>query len=90
MTKLSDFKGEITPCHCTNKDPRQPMDCKHCLCRGYLAQCLACNGKGQITVPVAGAQSGDMRSTCHLCGGSGSFPSNAPVAQPADPEPAIA
>jgi hypothetical protein len=90
MTRLSDFKGAIKKCHCTNSDPQQPMDCKHCLCRGYLAQCLGCQGQGQIRVPVAGAHSGDMASTCHLCGGSGTFPSNAPVPEPALAEPAIA
>lgn len=77
--RLLDFHGKITKCSCTNSDPKQPMDCRNCQCRGYVAECLGCGGKGQITVPVAGAQSGDMKSTCSLCGGIGHFPSNAPA-----------
>lgn len=79
MPDLKSFHGAVTKCYCTNPDPQQPMDCKNCMCRGYVAECLGCNGKGQISVPVAGAQSGNMNSTCHLCGGTGHFPANAPA-----------
>lgn len=78
MTNLKSFHGEISPCFCTNKDG-DPMDCNNCRCRGYVAKCLACDGKGQTSVPVAGAQSGNMAATCNLCGGIGHFPSNAPA-----------
>lgn len=81
MPDLKSFHGKITRCFCTN--PADPMDCKNCMCRGYVAECLACGGKGQIRVPVAGAQSGDMSSTCHLCSGTGHFPSNAPAVEEA-------
>lgn len=77
MASLKDFHGAIERCFCTN--PAEPMDCKNCLCRGYVAKCLACDGKGQTRVPVAGTNTGDMASTCNSCGGCGTFPANAPV-----------
>lgn len=73
MPRLSDFHGTVAKCHCTNHDPEQPMDCHHCFSRGYVAECKACGGKGQTSVPVAGAQSGEMKSTCDKCGGTGHF-----------------
>lgn len=54
------------------------MPCERCKCRGYVAQCLACLGKGQTEVPVAGG-SGLMKSTCSTCGGGGTFPINKPA-----------
>lgn len=83
MAKLSDFHGAVSKCFCTNSDPNQPMDCKACFCRGWVAACLACNGSGQTRVPVAGTNTGDMASTCSKCGGTGTFPANAPAVAPA-------
>jgi DnaJ-class molecular chaperone len=54
------------------------MDCKACFSRGFVATCKACEGNGQITIPVAGTNSGDMKSTCDKCGGTGTFPANKP------------
>lgn len=69
---LKEFQGVITKCNvCTN--PEKAIYCKNCFCRGFVAICLACSGTGQITVPVAGAASGDMKSTCDKCGGTGHY-----------------
>jgi hypothetical protein len=73
--KLSDYHGAVSRCdRCTNWDPTQPMSCSKCFCRGYVAACLACEGKGQVEEPVAGAAKGTMKSTCNTCGGKRSFP----------------
>ncbi len=76
---ISDFYGKKSRCHCTNDDPSTPMPCERCYCRGYTAECLSCKGAGQTVVPVAGG-SGEMKSTCSICGGKGRFG----VPKPAD------
>lgn len=85
--KLSDYRGKVSKCHCTNSDPETPMPCNACFCRGYTAECLACKGSGQNIVPVAGG-SGEMKSTCSVCGGKGKFGVNKPtdwdITHPAD------
>jgi hypothetical protein len=75
---IKDFHGAVTKCGaCSNADPETPMPCPICFCRGYVAQCLACKGEGQTIVPVAGG-SGEMKSTCSVCGGKGRFGVNKP------------
>lgn len=69
---ISDNYGVVDKCSsCTNPDV--PEHCVICMCRGFVAVCLNCSGKGQTTVPVAGASSGTMSSTCPACGGTGRF-----------------
>ena len=75
---ISDYKGKVSKCFCTNADPATPMPCERCFCRGYVAECLACLGKGQTDVPVAGG-SGMMKHTCLMCGGKGTFSINKPL-----------
>ena len=78
---ISQYHGPISKCPiCTNADPAKPMDCKNCFSRGFVAQCLLCGGKGQVTIPVAGVEVGTMNSTCSACGGRGVFG----VKRPAD------
>jgi hypothetical protein len=77
--KLSDYFGAVQKCpQCTNSNPETPMNCVRCFCRGFLAQCLRCQGKKQIEEPVAGAATGTMKSTCGICGGKGEFAVNKP------------
>jgi hypothetical protein len=82
---LKDFHGVVSKCHCTN--PALSMSCKNCFSRGFVAVCLQCSGTGQIKVPVAGAASGDMRSTCDKCGGIGHFGVPKPATWDADHAP---
>ncbi len=78
--KLSDFKGKVSQCNvCTNHDPAKPMPCNRCFCRGYVAECLNCQGVGQIEEPVAGAMKGNMKVTCPVCGGKKVFPTTKPA-----------
>lgn len=93
---LKDFHGIVSKCHCTN--PATPMNCKTCFARGFTAICLQCSGKGQVTVPVAGAATGEMKSTCDKCGGMGAFgvpkPANwdaehAPKVEASVPDPVV-
>jgi hypothetical protein len=76
--KISDYHGKISQCFCTNSDPDKPMSCPRCFCRGFVAECLACQGTGQIEEPVAGAMKGTMKSTCGICGGKKVFAVNKP------------
>lgn len=75
---LKDFHGKISKCFCTNSDPSTPMACQRCFARGYVAECLSCQGTGQVEEPVAGAGKGTMRSTCGVCGGKKVFGVNKP------------
>jgi len=75
---IKDYHGAVKKCHCSNSDPETPMTCNVCFCRGYTAECLACKGKGQTVVPVAGG-SGEMLSTCSACGGKGFYGVNKPT-----------
>lgn len=85
---LKDFHGVVSKCHCTN--PAIPDNCKNCFSRGFTAVCLQCSGTGQVKVPVAGAASGDMKSTCDKCGGMGHFgvpkPANGDAEHPVQDE----
>lgn len=70
MLKITDFRGKVSKCSCTNSNPATPMSCNRCFSRGFLAECLRCMASGQIEEPVAGGN-GTMKSTCAVCGGSG-------------------
>lgn len=78
MKAISDNYGVISRCHCTNPD--LPEHCRNCMCRGFVAACLACSATGQTTEPVAGVNTGTMKATCPACGGTGKFA----VKKPAD------
>jgi DnaJ-class molecular chaperone len=76
--KISDFHGKVSTCFCTNHLQNQPMGCDRCYCRGYVAECLGCNGTGQKTESVAGGN-GVMQTTCPACGGKKVFGVNKPA-----------
>lgn len=67
---LDEFRGDIKPCTC---DPQGDLACMMCRGRNFVAQCLGCNGKGQTEENMAGGP-GTMKSTCNICGGSGTLP----------------
>lgn len=74
---IKEFHGKVSKCRlCTNSE-EAPVECDHCKCRGYVAECMNCSGAGMVTVPMAGGP-GNMSSTCHACGGTGSFGVNKP------------
>lgn len=77
MTKMSDYYGEVSVCRNCKNAEGIAEDCKHCFSRGYLAQCMNCNGTGQFEAPMAGGP-GTMKSTCAPCGGTGHFGVNKP------------
>ena len=54
------------------------MDCRKCFSRGFVAECLQCNGTGQIEESVVGGAKGMMKSTCPGCGGTKCFGVNKP------------
>lgn len=75
---IKDFHGPISKCDiCTN--PETPMECRKCLCRGFVASCMNCGGVGQKREKVAGASAGHMSATCSICGGCGTLPVNKPA-----------
>jgi DnaJ-class molecular chaperone len=43
-----------------------------------VAQCMACEGKGQVVQKMAGGP-GTMSATCSMCGGVGKFGVNKPA-----------
>jgi hypothetical protein len=78
--KIQDLHGKVEKCNrCTNADPAKPMSCSLCYCRGYVAECLQCSGKGMIEEPVVGGAKGTMTATCPSCGGARCFGVNKPA-----------
>lgn len=75
---ISRFHGAVSKCTICSNAEGVPMHCNQCKSRGYIAVCTNCNGEGHTTVPVAGAASGDMTSTCPACGGLRCFGVNKP------------
>ena len=80
---ISKYHGVVKECTCgTTKYPERQSErsCRLCFGRGFVAECLACEGKGQVTVPVnnGNASLGMMGSTCIPCGGNGLFGVNRP------------
>lgn len=77
---ISDYHGEVSICGCgiyEHPEKQGEKACKFCFGRGFVAQCLNCDGKGQIEEKMAGGP-GKMKSTCLACGGVGSFGVNKP------------
>jgi hypothetical protein len=78
--KMSDLYGAVSKCNrCSNSNPATPMPCTLCFCRGFVAECLHCSGKGMITEPVVGGANGTMSVTCPSCGGARCFAVNKPA-----------
>lgn len=85
MANISRFHGQVRKCSCGLADqPAQQnlQACRICFGRGFVAECLGCDGKGQCIASVNGSDPtlGTMKSTCNACGGVGSFA----VPKPAD------
>lgn len=77
---ISKYHGEVSKCNCGLADHPENIGeraCKFCFGRGFVAQCTACNGVGQIDQKMAGGP-GMMKSTCIPCGGVGFFGVNRP------------
>lgn len=81
MASISQYHGEVSECSCgiyRSPEKQGQRACTHCFGRGFVAQCKACNGKGQVEQDMAGGP-GKMSSTCIPCGGTGSFGVNKPA-----------
>ena len=91
---ISDYHGLVRECDCglySHPERQGERACRVCFGRGFVAECLACNGKGKTGVPVNGSDPslGTMASTCSKCGGGGAFGVNKPADwQDLVPEPA--
>jgi hypothetical protein len=79
---MSAYYGPVSECKvCTasrNAADIPERTCYNCFGRGFVAQCMLCDGKGYTSQPVAGAQSGSMNATCNGCGGRGCYGVNKP------------
>ena len=74
------YHGEVSKCSCgivDHPEKAQERACGFCFNRGFVASCLACEGKGQVTQKMAGGP-GTMSATCIACGGAGMFGVNKP------------
>ena len=73
------YHGEVKKCTCGIADNpgSSERSCSFCFNRGFVASCLACEGKGQVTQKMAGGP-GTMSATCIACGGIGMFGVNKP------------
>ena len=79
---ISRFHGRVTKCDCglaDNPSRDSLRVCAFCFGRAFVAECLHCDGKGQIEEKVAGSAAGTMKSTCNACGGIGKFAVNRPA-----------
>ena len=77
---LSQYKGPVSRCNQCNVEQRMSgRSCTRCLDRGFVAKCLACDGKGLRTMGSVwdGGQS-QYTSPCGICGGKGVFPASKP------------
>jgi len=76
---VSQYHGAVHVCPMCKISEGVITNCDHCKGRGFVADCTNCNATGQTTVPVAGAASGTMSSTCAPCAGKGVFGVNRPA-----------
>ena len=77
---ISRFHGQVTKCDCGIYDHPEKQGeraCQFCFGRGFVAECTACEGKGQTTEKMAGGP-GTHSATCNRCGGIGKFGVNKP------------
>lgn len=78
---ISKYHGRVTKCHCgiaDHPEGNSERACKQCFGRGFLAECRACDGKGQTLQAMAGGP-GTHTATCNCCGGIGTFGVNRPA-----------
>ena len=78
---VAKYRGPVTKCpHCSNATLPGPLQtfCKFCFTRGYIAQCLKCDGSGMISAKDPWGSNSDQGSTCDICGGAGCLPSPKP------------
>jgi hypothetical protein len=78
---ISRFHGKVSPCECglyVHPERQSERSCRICFGRAFVAECTACEGKGQVTEAMAGGP-GTMKATCSSCGGAGSFGVNKPA-----------
>lgn len=79
---VARYRGPVRKCEfCKNADLPLPLrtPCKFCLTRGYVAQCLNCDGTGSKVLPAVwdGGVS-EHGATCEICGGIGVLPAMKP------------
>jgi hypothetical protein len=93
---ISKYHGAVSECTCgiyRHPEKQGERACKQCFSRGFVAQCTACEGHGQVTEAMAGGP-GTMKATCSACGGGGLFGVNKPEdwadEVKAEPETAVA
>ena len=78
---ISRYHGRVSKCDCGLYDhPERQSDrsCKVCFGRAFVAECTACEGKGQTMEKMAGGP-GMHTATCNRCGGIGRFGVNKPA-----------
>jgi hypothetical protein len=99
MANISQYHGKISECSCgihRHPEKQSERSCRFCFGRGFVAECTACEGKGQLTTCVNGTdvKLGTMKATCNCCGGVGLFGVNKPAdwadEVKAEPETAVA
>lgn len=81
---ISKYHGVVSLCDCgiyQHPERQGERACRFCFGRGFVADCLGCDGKGRNEVPVNGKDPklGMMSSTCNFCGGVGKFAVNKPA-----------
>jgi hypothetical protein len=78
---ISKYHGEISECSCgLYRFPEKQTEraCRVCMGRGFVASCLACDGKGMLLQKMAGGP-GTHTATCSMCGGTACFGVNKPA-----------
>jgi len=79
--EVAKYRGPVRPCeHCKNATLPGPLQtfCKFCFTRGYIAQCLKCDGSGTVKAVDPWGSNSLVGSTCDICGGTGTLPANKP------------
>jgi DnaJ-class molecular chaperone len=80
MTSIAVYHGFVKKCSCGIADHPEKQGeraCRLCFGRGFVAECMACDGKGRVEQKMAGGP-GMMSATCTPCGGVGVFAVNKP------------
>ena len=84
------YRGPVRVCEfCSNATLPLPLrtNCKFCLTRGYVAQCLNCDGTGSKTLAaVWDGGASEHSATCAICGGTGVLPATKPEADQKEQE----
>jgi len=80
-TSISQYHGVVRPCSCglyEHPEGNNERACRICMGRGFVAECLACEGKGMLLQKMAGGP-GTHTATCSMCGGATCFGVNKPA-----------